>query len=183
MANFTGDDGPNLFGGTPRADVAVGLNGGDTLSGRQGNDTLFGNGGLDELRGDGGRDTLDGGNSRDVLFGGADSDHLSGGNGADTLIGGIGRDTLVGGRGPDTFVFSADDTGGPFRSDLIADLKRDDVVTLDGFDVGSARFVQVGADVRLVATVAGERRVIATLETAMVADTAGVRIDDGGLFD
>lgn len=74
-----------------------------------GHDTVYyaGNGG-DVALGLDGSDTLIGGNGKDILFGGAGADILDGGNGSDILVGGAGYDILTGGNGPDTFVITTD---------------------------------------------------------------------------
>ncbi|PWR18119.1 calcium-binding protein [Zavarzinia aquatilis] len=84
MANFTGTNGADVYGGTT------------------GNDTIRGLGGDDELYGDAGNDTIDGGDGDDLIGGGAGTDRLIGGNGDDTYV--LDEDTV------DTIVESA--TGG-----------------------------------------------------------------------
>ena len=109
MANFTGDDAPNIFSGGSEDDTAYG-NGGD--------DSLSGNGGNDVLAGNGGSDTLDGGDNDDWLYAADPSpafslpyfDEFNGpyvppvldtGTAADTLLGGGGDDRLFAGYGDD----------------------------------------------------------------------------------
>lgn len=79
-------DGKTLFRMT--AELAVMMNGADTVSGSSFADRLAGFAGNDTLKGNAGNDWLEGWSGNDVLYGGA------------------GKDTLIGGAGSDTFVFN-----------------------------------------------------------------------------
>ncbi|GAB3403449.1 Ig-like domain-containing protein [Massilia agilis] len=89
--------------------VVNGSNKSGTFTDTAGHDTVYNGGNGDDVAiGLDGSDSLHGGNGKDVLFGGAGADFLFGDNGTDILVGGAGFDTLTGGEGPDTFVITAD---------------------------------------------------------------------------
>ncbi|MDX1976342.1 MAG: hypothetical protein SFT94_01595 [Pseudanabaenaceae cyanobacterium bins.68] len=111
LNDFLSLENANFLQGDARDNLAIALDGDDTILGAGGNDTLYGNLGNDTINGGagnnllfGGRgnDTLTGGDQDDLLFGNIDLDLLDGGNGNDQLFGGQGRDTLRGGAGNDT---------------------------------------------------------------------------------
>jgi Ca2+-binding RTX toxin-like protein len=117
---------PNIFNGTPDADIWMGGNLTDTIYGNDGDDMLYGKGGADIIDGGNGNDQLWGGDGADQLIGGAgldfaryddanygnltirlDNAALNVGaaaagdtyNGIEGLVGGAGNDTIVGNNG------------------------------------------------------------------------------------
>lgn len=112
MADFNGDDSPNVYTG--------GIDN-DTISGNGGDDTLSGGGGDDDIAGGAGSDTLNGGSGADWLYSGeragpfnlpyydnpwtaplldrgSEHDELNGGDGDDRIFAGYG-DSVDGGAG------------------------------------------------------------------------------------
>jgi hypothetical protein len=102
--------------------TVYGTNKAATFIDSAGHDTVYyaGNGG-DVALGLDGSDTLVGGNGKDILFGGAGADILDGGNANDILVGGPGYDILTGGNGQDSFVITTD-SGTDFITDFRGNL-------------------------------------------------------------
>ena len=129
MAIINGDNGNNLYIGTPDADQIRGFGAIDLLRGGSGNDTIEGGDGPDSLYGDLGDDILRGGTGDDVLRGGKGNDTLDGGDGEDTIradlgndriIGSLGADYINGGDGFDTVDYSRSPQGDGFFYDGVA---------------------------------------------------------------
>jgi len=127
---------------------------GSWVQGGNGNDLITGTKGADTLSGGNGDDRLDGGNGADNLRGGAGSDTLVGGAGDDLIHGGCG-DRLAGGAGNDDFIFDRGDivgynfvtgAGGAQIQDFqgMGNGAGGDIITLTGFDVGTAYFTYLG---------------------------------------
>ncbi|MCB2077223.1 MAG: hypothetical protein KDE55_05935 [Novosphingobium sp.] len=104
MADYTGDEGPNIFTGGADADY---------ITGNGGNDTLSGGAGSDDISGGAGADTINGGQDDDRLYSGDRSPDfnlpyydnpftppvLDRGAEVDTIIGGGGSDRIFAGYG------------------------------------------------------------------------------------
>ncbi|MGZ8363055.1 MAG: calcium-binding protein [Caulobacteraceae bacterium] len=131
----SGTNGPDLFDGGGKDEIAHGRGGDDTLLGHGGDDQLFGEGGWDILDGGIGNDTLDGGVGNDLLLGFDGADVLLGGGGKDDLNGERGSDTLTGGDGRDWFFFTRASDSDSLNTDTITDLSgADDRIILKRID-------------------------------------------------
>ena len=139
--------GPDLFIGSPLADLLRGYGGNDTINageganyvrGDDGDDVLNGGSGFDDINGNMGNDTVStgagddyavGGKDNDVLFGGAGNDIVWGNLGNDTQDGGDGNDQVRGGQGDDSI------TGGAGNDYVSGDRGNDTIAGGTGADV------------------------------------------------
>ena len=137
--------------------------GDDSVYAGDGDDILLGESGKDTLRGEGGKDTVDGGAGDDILYGddnggylkdsnGAyildangnkiptpdDNDIIKGGSGNDQLYGEGGDDVLIGGNGLDYLTGGAGSDTFRFTSELLEDLKIDDIDRIKDWGTGGA---------------------------------------------
>ena len=101
MAIIDGDNGNNLYIGTPDADQIRGFGAIDLLRGGSGNDTIEGGDGPDSLYGDLGNDSILGGAGDDLIRGGRGDDTLDGGAGRDMIRADLGDDWIIGSEGAD----------------------------------------------------------------------------------
>ncbi len=143
-------------------------------------ETIRGNNSANTLTGTAADEELKGYDGDDILRGRGGDDLLWGNNHNDTLIGGLGRDTLKGGPGDDIYVFeSVNDAG-----DTILDyVQSQDKIDLSGIPLGytdfsaavkagAIRLTQVGEDVELRVSVAGQQYLLATLVDTQTGELA-----------
>jgi Ca2+-binding RTX toxin-like protein len=102
--------GPDVFIGSPLADLLRGYGGNDTINagegsnyvrGDDGDDVLTGGASFDDINGNVGNDTVSTGSGDDYAVGGKDNDSLFGDTGGDVVWGNLGNDTQDGGDGND----------------------------------------------------------------------------------
>ena len=111
-----GDGGVEDSAGTSQADLALGLNGNDTITGGTGLNVMYGGDGEDTVVGGTGQNRAHGQNGNDDITGGDANDFLAGQNGNDTIrgLGGadfilpsFGDDVVDAGAGNDFVVFTS----------------------------------------------------------------------------